>query len=100
MKIETGGKFFAGGTDILVSMHGGKEYYPVLIDLKNVKELSCFRTENGLEFGALTPHCVFETNALIKERYTALFEGCSQVGSPQIRARGTVGGQHRPAPRF
>ena len=92
MKIETGGKFLAGGTDILPAMHSGKEYYPVLIDLKNIAELNCFRTEGGLEFGALTPHSVFEASSLIKEHYTALFEGCSQVGSPQIRARGSIGG--------
>ena len=92
MKLETGGKFLAGGTDILPAMHSGKEYYPVLIDLKNIAELSCFRTGNGLEFGALTPHSVFEASSHIKEHYTALFESCSQVGSPQIRARGSVGG--------
>ena len=92
MKLETGGKFLAGGTDILVDMHSGKERYATLIDIKGLGELKRFESAQGLEFGALTPHRAFERSSLVRERYTALFEGCSQVGSPQIRARGTVGG--------
>ncbi|MCL2856957.1 MAG: FAD binding domain-containing protein [Oscillospiraceae bacterium] len=92
MKLETKGKLLAGGTDILVGMHGGKERYETLIDLKGIEELKGFDTKDGLDFGALTPHREFEQSALIKERYTALYEGCSQVGSSQIRIRGTVGG--------
>jgi len=92
LKLETGGKFLAGGTDVLVAMHSGSERYTALIDLKGIGELKSFEPGNGLSFGSLTPHRVFEMSGLIKERYTALFEGCSQVGSPQIRVRGTVGG--------
>jgi len=92
MKSETGGKFLAGGTDLFVAMHSGKKRYPVLIDIKGIRELNYFETRGGLEFGALTTHRAVETNSLIRERYTALYEGCSRVGSVQIRARGTVGG--------
>ena len=92
MKLETGGKFIAGGTDILVAMHNGKERYATLIDLKGIAELNYFETEQGLCIGALTPHRTLELNSIVRERYTALFEGCSQVGSSQIRVRGTVGG--------
>ena len=92
MKLETGGKFLAGGTDILVAMHSGKERYATLIDLKNIDDLKYFETKQGLEFGALEPHRTFEQSGFIRERYTALYEGCSQVGSSQIRVRGTVGG--------
>jgi len=92
MKLETKGKFLAGGTDIFVGMHGGKERYETLIDLKGVEELKGFETKDGLSFGALTAHRTLEQNSLVKERYTALYEGCSQVGSSQIRIRGTVGG--------
>jgi len=92
MKIETGGKYLAGGTDIFVAMHNGKERPAVLIDLKGIEELRCFETKEGLNMGALTPHRTLELSDLVRERYTALFEGCSQVGSSQIRVRGTVGG--------
>ena len=92
MKLETGGKFLAGGTDILVSMHNGKERNNVLIDLKGIEALKGFKIDKGLQFGALTNHRAFEQSIHVKERYTALFDGFSQVGSPQIRNRGTVGG--------
>ena len=92
MKLETGGAFLAGGTDILPAMHSGKERYATLIDLKGIPDLKGFKNKAGLDFGALTPHHFFETSDLVKERYTALFDGCSRVGSSQIRARGTVGG--------
>ena len=92
MKLESGGSFLAGGTDIFVVMHSGKEKHSTLIDLKGLTELRHFDTGQGLEFGALTLHSVFERSGFVKEHYTALYEGCSQVGSPQIRVRGTVGG--------
>ena len=92
MKLDTGGKFLAGGTDILVAMHSGKERYETLIDIKGIDELKGFKTDGGLVIGALTPHRVLEMSSIVKERYTALFEGCSHVGSSQIRVRGTVGG--------
>jgi CO/xanthine dehydrogenase FAD-binding subunit len=92
MKLETGGKFLAGGTDILAAMHNNKESYATLIDLKGIVELKRFETKQGLELGSLTTHRALELNSLVRERYTALFEGCSQVGSSQIRSRGTIGG--------
>ncbi len=92
LKLETGGVFLAGGTDVFVSMHGGKLRPKALIDLSGIEALKGFDTACGLRFGALTPHRVFEQNELVRKRYTALYEGCSQVGSAQIRNRGTVGG--------
>jgi CO/xanthine dehydrogenase FAD-binding subunit len=49
-------------------------------------------TDKDLVIGALTKHRALEISPLIKKKFTALFEGCSQVGSVQIRCRGTVGG--------
>ncbi len=87
-------KILAGGTDILVEMHGGHKAYPLLLDIKNLGELKGIRysPEAGLEFGALTTHRELEIYPLAKELYTALQEGVSQVGCVQTRYRGTVGG--------
>ncbi len=84
----------AGGTDILVEMHGGHKVYPLLMDIKKLGELKGIRysPETGLEFGALTTHRELEVYPLVKELYTALQEGVSQVGCVQTRYRGTVGG--------
>ena len=88
-----GGRILAGGTDVLVSMHGGVLRPRTLIDIKALTELrGVMETEEGLDIGALTTHREMEVSPLIRKRYTALYEGCSQVGSMQIRFRGTLGG--------
>jgi len=87
-------KIFAGGTDVLVSMHGGHKAYALLMDIKNLEELKGveYTPEKGIVIGALTTHRCLERLPVIKEVYTALFEGVSQVGSVQTRNRGTIGG--------
>jgi CO/xanthine dehydrogenase FAD-binding subunit len=84
----------AGGTDVYVDMHGSFESKPVLVDIKQLKELKVFEYFPGdrLEIGALTTHHFLDRSPVVREHFPALFEGASQVGSVQIRHRGTVGG--------
>jgi len=92
LKKDLKGTFLAGGTDVLVAMHGGKKY-DALIDLKGIDELRGIQeTDDSLVIGALTPHHTIEESHYYQEHYSALWEGCSQVGSVQIRYRGTIGG--------
>jgi len=87
-------KILAGGTDVLVEMHGGHRAYDLLMDIKNLRELKGveYSPEKGLVIGALTTHRYLETLPVIKQLYTALYEGVSQVGCVQTRYRGTIGG--------
>ncbi len=87
-------KILAGGTDMLVEMHGGHKQYECLMDIKNLPELKglAFDPAMGLVMGALTTHRELEMLPLVKEQFTALFEGASQVGCVQTRYRGTIGG--------
>lgn len=88
-----GAKPVAGGTDVYVNMHGGKEKAAEVLDLKGLKELQGQRlTPEGLNLGALTTHRHIEEWEAVRGRYYALYQGCSQVGSVQIRYRGTLGG--------
>ena len=89
-----GAEVVAGGTDIFVNMHGGKDRTAKVVDVKGVPELQghTFDPERGLDLGALTTHRDIELWDIIKEHYPAMFEGCSRVGSVQIRTRGTLGG--------
>lgn len=92
LKQEYNAHFLAGGTDVLVAMHGGKEY-PVLVDIKGIEELKGVTEDHKkFVFGALTPHRYVEDSHHLKRELTALWEGCSQVGSVQIRHLGTLGG--------
>ena len=89
-----GAEVVAGGTDVFVNMHGGKDRTAKVVDVKGVPELQghTFDPERGLDLGALTTHREIELWDVIRERYPAMFEGCSRVGSVQIRTRGTLGG--------
>ena len=93
LKQTEGARIVAGGTDIYVAMHNGSLKPEALIDIKGIEELKEIREEEDCWFfGALTPHRYFEESRFFWENFTALSEGCSQVGSVQIRQRGTVGG--------
>lgn len=87
-----GAKPVAGGTDVYVNMHGGKERAAEIVDLKGLKALQGQKfTAEGLDLGSLTTHRHIEEWEAIRGRYYALYQGCSQVGSVQIRYRGTLG---------
>lgn len=89
-----GARAVAGGTDVFVNMHGGKDRSDRVVDLKRIPALQghTFSPETGLDLGALTTHREIELWDVVRRYYPALFEGCSQVGSVQIRTRGTLGG--------
>lgn len=89
----SGAKPVAGGTDVYVNMHAGREHTGKIVDLKGLEALrGRSLTAEGLNLGALTTHREVEVWEEIRGRYYALYQGCSQVGSVQIRCRGTLGG--------
>lgn len=87
-------KVVAGGTDVYVDMHGKYEAAPYLVDIKRLPELKAFSYEprHGAVIGALTTHHFLDRSPVIRQFFPALYEGASQVGSVQIRHRGTIGG--------
>ena len=68
-----GAEVVAGGTDVFVNMHGGKDRAAKVVDVKNVPELQghTFDPDAGLDLGALTTHREIELWDVIKERYPA-----------------------------
>ncbi|HEY9721295.1 MAG TPA: FAD binding domain-containing protein [Oscillatoriaceae cyanobacterium] len=90
LKAELGAEayFLAGGTDLVVLRNRGRVRGQHWIDLSRIRELIGFDEERGtLRIGAATPHARLE-----KSPYKALAEAAASVGGPQIRQRGTVGG--------
>ncbi len=87
-------KILAGGTDVFVDMHGKYEHHAYLMDIKQLPELKEFQYIPGesLTIGALTTHHFLDRSAVTRSHFPALYEGASQVGSVQIRQRGTIGG--------
>lgn len=83
----------AGGTDVIVELRGRKASGKTLIDLTLVEALrGITEGDDGILVGALTTHEEAAGSALLRDRATALAQACSEVGSLQIRNRGTLGG--------
>ena len=53
-----GAEVVAGGTDVFVNMHGGKDRSGKVVDIKNIPALQghTFDEAQGLDLGALTTH--------------------------------------------
>jgi len=63
------------------------------LDLKNIKELKDIRiNKNQMEIGAMVTHAQLEKSKDIKKYFPVLSQAASDIGSPQIRNRGTIGG--------
>ena len=83
----------AGGTDLTLELNERKASPAVVIDLKPVKELDYIRVENGrFRIGSMTTHASLAENEQIRQHVRMLHDATCQVGSPQIRNLGTIGG--------
>jgi carbon-monoxide dehydrogenase small subunit len=80
----------AGGTDVMVELNMDLGRPETLMDVSTLPELAEWRRENGHVFlGAGVTY-----TRIMRElpEHTALVQASRSVGSPQIRNRGTVGG--------
>ena len=83
----------AGGTDILVQAKDGKVGREVLFDVTGVRELHGIEERGDhLWIGAATTHTEMMASAAVAQFAPALPAACAVVGGPQIRNRGTLGG--------
>jgi CO/xanthine dehydrogenase FAD-binding subunit len=81
-----------GGTDVMVALNFDRGRPEAMLNLNEVSELRGFTRENGsLRLGAGLTYAEIEHGPLQSE-LPALAEASRTVGSPQIRNRGTIGG--------
>ena len=81
----------AGGTDVMVELNFDHRRPEALLDLTTVPELTEWSTSDGsVRLGAGVPYS--RVIAELGESVPALAMASRTVGSPQIRNRGTVGG--------
>lgn len=86
-------KILAGGTDLLVQMKEGLVRPGLVVDIGDLHPLRGIRREGGFVWiGPLTTHHDLARSTLVQAHGLALAQGASEVGSPQIRHRGTLGG--------
>ena len=86
-------KFLAGGHSLLPLMKLRLAAPEVIIDLGGLRDL-CYVTDQGsyVAIGALTRHHDVENSELLGREVPLLAHAAGQVGDPQIRHRGTIGG--------
>jgi CO/xanthine dehydrogenase FAD-binding subunit len=81
-----------GGTDVMVALNFDRGRPAALLNLNEVAELRGWSRENGaLRLGSGLTYAEIEHGEL-KDVLPALAEASRTVGSPQIRNRGTIGG--------
>ena len=83
----------AGATNLYVDREKGKYLDRDIVSLHRLKELNGIRKEkDGWHIGSLTTFDIIEETFRGHGAMDALAEAASMVGGPQIRNRGTIGG--------
>jgi carbon-monoxide dehydrogenase medium subunit len=86
-------KVLAGGHSLIPLMKLRLSTPSFLVDIGRIPNLNYIREEDGhIAIGALTTHHDIEFSELIKRKLPLLSSAASQIGDPQVRNRGTIGG--------
>jgi len=86
-------KLLAGGHSLLPAMKLRLARPALLVDVGRIAELSYVRESNGhIAIGALTRHRDVASSVLLQAQCPIVSHTAGQVGDPQVRHRGTIGG--------
>ncbi|HZZ54963.1 MAG TPA: xanthine dehydrogenase family protein subunit M [Trebonia sp.] len=86
-------KLLAGGHSLLPMMKVRLAQPAILIDIARLTELSGIRLDGDqVLIGATTRHADLASSEILKAEAPILAHAAAQVGDPQIRHRGTIGG--------
>lgn len=88
-------KLLAGGTDLVLEMERGLHgEIKEIIDISRVSGLDEIWMDDQLyiHIGPMATHSACLRSSIIQDYAQCLYQACEQVGSPQIRNRGTVAG--------
>ena len=87
-------QIIAGGTDVLVQMREGKRAGKELISIYGIDALRGITLDEAenIRIGSLTSFSHITKDPIIQKYINVLGEAVDQVGGPQIRNAGTIGG--------
>jgi carbon-monoxide dehydrogenase medium subunit len=86
-------KLLAGGHSLIPLMKYRLAAPAIVIDIGRLRDLSYIREDGDeIRIGALTRHRDIEISDVLKAQVPLLPEVASNVGDPQVRHRGTIGG--------
>ncbi len=92
-KYQDSAVMIAGGTDLCVKLREGHVRETVMLDISDVTELrEIGEREDGFWIGSALSFSEVIANETVKNNYTGLWKACASVGAPQIRNKGTIGG--------
>lgn len=86
-------RILAGGTDLIIALRKREIRPEVLVDIQKINELKEIKRDGRyLLVGAAVSFTGLAGHPLVRELAPLLAQAASVVGSPQIRNRGTLGG--------
>lgn len=87
-------KVLAGGTDLMIQLKEKMIHPANVIDVTHIPELNEFKVEDGkgAVIGACTTDAFCEFSEELKAKYPAFAYAAGEIGGPQVREMGTIGG--------
>jgi len=93
LKASAGGKLLAGGHSLVPLMKLRLSEPSVLIDVARIPGLSGIKERDGkIEIGAGTTHHDVAASPLLRQVCPIVSDTAGEIGDPQVRNRGTLGG--------
>lgn len=92
-KAGDGARVMAGGTDVLVLLHGEIIAPELIVDIKNIPEMRAIAAEDGgWRVGAAVPGMELMDHEGFSSDWPGVIEGVALIGSVQIKGRASMGG--------
>jgi CO/xanthine dehydrogenase FAD-binding subunit len=87
-------RILAGGTDLLVQLREGRRNARLVIDVKNIPDLTqvTFDPQDGLRIGAAASCSQICNDTNVGKHYPGLVDAVKLIGGVQIQNRASVGG--------
>ena len=90
---DAGGKLVAGGHSLVPLMKLRLSEPTALIDIARIPDLSGIRQQDGqIEIGATTVHHDIASSGVLRQNCPMVSDAAGEIGDPQVRNRGTLGG--------
>lgn len=88
------GRILAGGTDLLVQMRAGMVTPGLIIDIKNIAEMTSVEetSDGGFVVGAAISGAVLEEHPKFGSVWPGVLEAINLIGSTQVQGRASAGG--------
>src|SRR5476651_419382 len=86
-------KVLSGGTDLLVQLRSGRSKPGLIVDIKNIPDISGICERDGaFVIGAATPGAVIGECEALRQAWPGVTEAACLIGSTQVQGRASMAG--------